>query len=134
MPDKEMVLQLGVEGGGATIFRTPLASGGWQFHVEGSSIYLDENDDEDWRRWSSEPVLSIGEAMQSVAEDGSWVMYYPMTIHPEYRIAVWELAQATASKLPDESSGMWKRRRADWQRQCQPESYELAANEDDERG
>jgi hypothetical protein len=53
MPDKEMVLELGVEGGGAAIFRTPLASGGWQFHVEGSSIYLDENDDEAWRRWSS---------------------------------------------------------------------------------
>ena len=53
MPDKEMVLELGVEGGGATIFRTPLASGGWQFHVDGSSIYLDENYDEDWRRWSS---------------------------------------------------------------------------------
>lgn len=49
MAEKEVVLELGVEGGGATVFRTPLASGGWQFHVEGSSMYLDENDDEGWR-------------------------------------------------------------------------------------
>lgn len=44
MAKKELVLDLGLEGGGATIYRTPLASGGWQFHVEGSSMFLDDND------------------------------------------------------------------------------------------
>jgi hypothetical protein len=83
MADKELVLELGVEGGGATVFRTPLDSGGWQFHVEGNSLYLDENDDESWRSWHSQPVLSIEEALASVAKDGSWFFFYPLTVHPE---------------------------------------------------
>jgi hypothetical protein len=119
MPDKELVLDLGVEGGGATIFRTPFASGGWQFHVEGSSMYLDENDDEDWRGWSSKPVLSIEDAVRSISNDGGWLFFYPISIHPDYRPAVWELVQATAGKLPNERRSMWKHRRADWQHQCQ---------------
>src|SRR4051794_23438420 len=72
MADKEPILKLGVEGGGATVYRTPLGSGGWQFHVKRSSMYLDENDDEGWRSWRSEPVLSVEEALRSIAEDGSW--------------------------------------------------------------
>ena len=39
----ELVLSLGVEGGGFRIYRTPLASGGWQFHeAEGSMLILDD--------------------------------------------------------------------------------------------
>lgn len=81
MADKELVLQLGVEGGGATVFRTPLDSGGWEFHVEGTSMYLDEHDDEGWRSWRSQPVPTIEEALRAVAEDGSWVFYYPVQVH-----------------------------------------------------
>ena len=66
MVDKETVLELGVEGGGATIFRTRSDTGEWHFHVEGSSMYLDENDDEVWRSWSCEPVRSIEEALREV--------------------------------------------------------------------
>lgn len=118
MAEKEVVLEIGVEGGGATIYRTPLSSGGWQYHVEGSSMYLDENDDEDWRSWSTEPVDSVRVAIQSIAKDGSWVFYYPISVHPEYGKTVWELTQETASKLTTEHSGMWKARSQDWQRLC----------------
>ncbi len=118
MAEKEVVLELGVEGGGATVFRTRLGSGGWQFHVEGSSMYLDENDDEGWRSWRSEPALSMEEALRSVADDGSWVCFYPVTVHPEYRAAVWELAQAAAGRLPEGRRQMWQRRSQDWHRLC----------------
>src|SRR5262249_26523413 len=110
MDEKEVVLELGVEGGGATVFRTPLGSGGWQCDVEGTSMYLDENDDEGWRSWRSEPVLSVEEALRSVADDGSWVFFYPVTVHPEYRAAVWELALAATHKLPEGRKEMWQRR------------------------
>ena len=33
MDEEELVLELGVEGGGATIYRTPVASDGWKFHT-----------------------------------------------------------------------------------------------------
>jgi len=121
MADKELVLELGVEGGGATVFRSPLGSGGWQFHVEGTSMYLDENDDEGWRSWHSQPVLNLEEALRSVAEDGSWVFFYPVTVHPDYRTAVWELAQAAVGKLPEGRREMWKHRSQDWKRRCQQE-------------
>jgi hypothetical protein len=119
MAEKEVVLKLGVEGGGATVYRTPLASGGWQFHVEGSSMFLDENDDEDWRSWISEPVQTIEEALRSIAADGSWVFYHPITAHPQYRAAVLKLAQEAARKLPEGGREMWERRSRDWHCRCE---------------
>jgi hypothetical protein len=118
MVEKEKVLEIGVEGGGATIFRTPLRTGGWQFHVEGTSMFLDENDDEDWRSWTSEPVNTIQEAMQSVARDGSWVLFHPISVHPEYRNTVWELVQETEGKLPEERRRKCKNRSENWQHLC----------------
>ncbi len=122
MADQEVILELGAEGGMTTIVRTPLSTGGWQFHVTGRGICLDENDDESWRSWRSEPLLSIEEALRGVASDGSWVFFSPLTVHPDYRAAVWELAQAVAGKLPKGSGESWNRRRDDWRLQCQPES------------
>lgn len=121
MGEIERVLELGVEGGGATIYRTPLDAGGWQFHVEGSSMYLDENDDEDWRSWTSESG-QIREALRSVAKDGSWVLFYPMFVHSEYRMIVWKLVQEAASQLPEERHKMWERRNHIWQRLCLEQS------------
>lgn len=51
MTKAELVLELGLEGGGLSVYRTPTGSGAWQFHVAGSTIDLDENDDEAWRSW-----------------------------------------------------------------------------------
>ena len=123
MADNEMVLQLGVEGGGATVFRTPFGSGGWQFHVEGSSMFLDENDDEDWRSWQSQRFPNIEDAVRSISADGEWVVFYPISVHPDYRSAVWELVQQTVRNLPNEKKHFWEdRRRERWQHQCQQES------------
>jgi hypothetical protein len=49
MAKHELVLELSLEGGGVTIYRMPAATGGWQFHLGGSAIDLDENDSEVWR-------------------------------------------------------------------------------------
>ena len=122
MDKQEVVLELGVEGGGATVLRTPLASGGWQFQVKGSSMDLDENDEEQWRSWRSGPVLSVGEALREVAGDGSWVFFHPLTVHPDYRAVVWELAQAAAASLPEGRWPMWERRVGDWERVCRQNS------------
>ena len=119
---REIVLKIGVEGGGATIYRTPNGSGGWQFRVGGTSIDLVENDDEVWRAWASEPAQTIDEALRSVAGDGSWIFFYPISVHPEYRMIVWELAQENARKLPEERSEMWERRKENWQRLCLKEA------------
>jgi hypothetical protein len=117
MAEKEVVLEMGVEGGGVTIFRTP-ADSGWLLYVEGSSMFLDDNDEEDWRSSATGPVNTIDEALRSVSKDGSWVIYYPISVHPEYGKTVWELAQLAARTLPEHLSHMWKRKTEVWRRCC----------------
>src|SRR5262249_5475478 len=76
--DKVVIVGMGVEGGGVTIYgrRT---DGVWSFWQEGSSMDLDENDDEVWRGWSSDPVSDL-----SAALPGKWWMMYPTEVHPEF--------------------------------------------------
>ena len=120
--DKQIVLDLGVEGGGATIFRTTLASGRWEFHVEGSSMDMDENDDEVWRSWESPPYISIEEAIQSISKGGDWVLFYPRFVHPDYRTAVWELVQKTVQRRRLYDKKTWTDVRREWWRKlCHPE-------------
>ncbi len=71
MIEKEIVLNLGHEGGGATLYRTPLASGGWVFHVERSGMDLDENDVEVWRYGTGTSYQTIEEALRS---RGDWFL------------------------------------------------------------
>ncbi len=122
MVEKETVLDLGVEGGGATVFRTRSDTGEWHFHVEGSSMYLDENDNEVWRSWSSEPVRRIEEALREVTDISSWVYFYPTAIHPEYRTIMTKLVQAAIAKLPAKQKLIVKQQLAEWQRLCREES------------
>lgn len=122
MPDKEMVLDLGVEGGGATVFRKPLGSSGWQFVVGGSSMDMDENDDDTWRFWESEPFVRIEDAVRSITRDDEWVLFWPMMVHSEYQEIVWKLVQETAQNLPDEQKDRWDdRRRWRWRQECHDE-------------
>lgn len=76
--DKEIIADIGVEGGGVTIFGR-ISKGVWSFWTEGTSIDLDENDDEVWRSWSSEPVSSL-----DVLVPKDWPVFYPSMIHPEF--------------------------------------------------
>ena len=117
----ELVLSLGVEGSGVGIYRTPLTSGGWQFHVDGSGMrnVVDDNGamEEVSDYSTSKPVKTIQEALRSIAEDGSLVYWLPISIHPEYRYAVWELVQEVIRNLPDERKRWWAERTGrKWQR------------------
>lgn len=117
--DKELVLDVGTEGGGASVFRTPLGTGDWQFHVEGTSMGMDENDDEVWRSWQSEPFHTLEQATCSISANGGWLFFYPTSIHADYRTAVWNLVQETVRTLPDESRSRWDEQMRDrWQYRC----------------
>jgi hypothetical protein len=70
---------MGVEGGGTTIFGTQ-AEGVWSFWTQGTSMNLDENDDEVWRSWSSEPESSL-----DLVVPHDWPVFYPSKIHPDLR-------------------------------------------------
>jgi hypothetical protein len=76
--DKVVIAKLGVEGGGVTIFGHRV-DGVWSFWQQGTAMYLDENDDEDWRSWTTEPVPELPLALPE-----EWSMMYPSEVHPEF--------------------------------------------------
>jgi hypothetical protein len=73
-----IIAKMGVEGGGVMIYgrRT---DGTWLFWQEGSSMHLDENDDEDWRSWESE----LSNDLSTVVPE-NWPLMYPVQVHPEF--------------------------------------------------
>jgi hypothetical protein len=73
-----VIVEMGVEGGGATIYGHQV-SGAWTFWQEGTSMFLDDNDDEDWRSWTSEPVSEL-----SLALPKNWWTMYATTVNPEF--------------------------------------------------
>ena len=72
--DKVLVAKLGVEGGGCSIYGRE-AVGSWSFWQEGSSLDLDENDEEVVRSWTTEPVPDLGLAMPK-----EWPLYHLLKV------------------------------------------------------
>lgn len=118
MATKELVLVLGVEGGGVCIYRTGEDAGAHRFHVEGVSMRLDEQDDENWHRWTTTPVGTIEAALRSFDPDGRWVYWHPITVLSEYRSAVWQHVQETLRSLASDPPEMWHRNRSLWMAAC----------------
>ncbi len=77
--DQITVADLGLEGGGLTIYGSQEESS-WVFWTKGSSIAMDENDDEEWRYWTTEPVADLNSVLPA-----EWPLFFPMEIHPEFR-------------------------------------------------
>jgi hypothetical protein len=76
--EKVVIVEMGVEGGGVEVYGR-LTDGVWSFWREGSSMYLDENDDEAWASWISDPVTKL-----SLALPDEWSVMYPIKVHPDF--------------------------------------------------
>ncbi len=77
--DKITVADIGVEGGGLTIYGKQAGSS-WTFWTEGTSWGLDENDDEECRSWTTEPVADLNSVLPA-----NWPLFFPVEIHPEFK-------------------------------------------------
>jgi len=108
--DKVLIANIGVEGGGITIFGKKSESV-WSFWTEGTSIDLDENDDEVWRSWSSEPVSSLDLVLPN-----HWPLFYPVEIHPEFVGWFRDTYEMARETLPDDMRRYQdKHRHGHWQ-------------------
>jgi hypothetical protein len=76
--DKVLIADLGLEGGGATIHGRH-QDGNWFFWLEGTSMDLDENDDEVWRSWETQPVPDL-----FLASPKEWPLFYPTKLNPDF--------------------------------------------------
>ncbi len=94
--NKVQIANMGVEGGGITIYGSQ-SEGVWSFWTEGTSMDLDENDDEIWRSWSSEPVSSL-----DLVVPKDWLMFHPSKIHPEFVAWFGNAYERARASLPED--------------------------------
>lgn len=106
----ELILSCGLEGGGFDLYALT-ENDVTLFYVSGISMYLDDNDDEEWRSWESEKVAGWENALQLLQQHQWWITF-PTYIHPDYRANV--LAAILAQK---EMRSDYVRAR--WLEQCQ---------------
>ena len=76
--DNVVIVNMGFEGGGVTIYGRQ-TDGVWSLWNEGVSMYFDENDEENWRCWSSDPVSELSELLPK-----EWWQMSPTKVHPEF--------------------------------------------------
>ncbi len=93
--EKVIVIEVGVEGGGATVFGED-NGGVWSFWQEGSSLSLDEDDHEIGSDWRTQPVGDLERALP-----GGWVRMFPMKIHPTFLPWVRTRYEAERAELPE---------------------------------
>jgi len=109
--DKVLVAKIGVGGGGQSV-HGERCNGGWSFWTEGTSMDLDENDDEVWRSCSSDPVAELDLVLPR-----EWPLFYPLAIHPEFLAwfrEAYEKARSTLS--PEMRVSQENHRHGEWLR------------------
>jgi len=122
MANPELVFKLGLEGGGAAVFRTPLASGEFTFHTEINNFCLDDDDNEEWRETATPHYTTISAALDAIESDGLWILFRPIMVHPEYRAALWQIVQDIVPTLQEECIERWTHQRNKWRERCLPDS------------
>ena len=109
--DRVIVADLGVEGGGATIFGHIIGDR-WVFRQGGSSIALDADDNEGWRTWESDSAADLSAVVPT-----NWPLMYPIKVHPEfvdwfrdhYEAARASLRDDLRAYQPRSSHGDWRK-------------------------
>lgn len=74
----EVIVDLGIEGGRLTIYRV-MRDGVWAFWASGTSLGLDDNDDEIWTAWRSNQTERDFASL--LPQD--WPAFYPLFVHPD---------------------------------------------------
>ena len=83
-----IIAKMGIAGGGCTIYGQQVG-GGWSFWQGRTSMALDENLDEVWRQWTSEPIANLLDALPK-----TWWRMSMRTNHSHHGKAVLKRQQA----------------------------------------
>lgn len=88
MKNREIILEVGSEGGSITLFGTRGADG-WTYLV---STFDGSDPDEEPARTRTKPLSSWAEALTGL-DRYPWVHLYPLQIHPEFHELVMKAVQ-----------------------------------------
>lgn len=83
---KEKIFQYGVEGGGETLYKDE-ENGSIIFHTQGSSLSLDDNDEEQIKKWKR-TYKNFEDFWNTYIKNEKWFWFYPVFIHPDVRDVV----------------------------------------------
>jgi hypothetical protein len=111
--NRELILSVRVEGGGASVYRIRTSSGD-TFYVECDSISLDE----DWYSWSEPAVDNLDAALDSIIQNHEWILFYPISVHPEFRDMIWQAVERRSAALAPHRKKRWTDVAPEWQRVC----------------
>ena len=73
-----IIATFGAEGGSCTVYGQQV-DGAWSFWQAGSSMDFDENDDDSWEPWASEPVPNLLDALPEW-----WWCMLVLFVHPDF--------------------------------------------------
>jgi hypothetical protein len=115
----EVILDLGTEGGGSTIFGRQIAPDQWRFYVKSNSMDLDDQDNDTWQQHQSVEVGTLETAINLLGEN--WILLYPLKVHPAFARQIWEAVQQRIPPPDDYRFEIWSRRRSRWEHLIQGE-------------
>lgn len=106
--EKVVIMGMGVEGGGVIVYGRQ-SNGLWLFWQEWSSMYLDDNDDEAWRSWTSESVTEL-----SLVLPEKWFVMSPTKVHSDFVSQIRrEYERCCGTQPTGKRAGRWQHER--WQ-------------------
>jgi len=120
IPGREIVLQVGAEGGSLTIVRYHVSGEKWRFAIirDESTLadFLGDEDQEDLFE-VLDPIATFEDAI-ALINKYPWPNLYPLVVHPEYSNRVMEIIEKSGnprakdrwrgilgSEIPDRGSG-----------------------------
>lgn len=80
----EIVFELAFEGGGIEVTQFTTAEGKVYFRNSGASMRLDDNDDEEWVDWQSDPTTSFEGALRDLKMGRDILCISPIRLHRDY--------------------------------------------------
>jgi len=109
-PGSIEILELGGEGGGATVWGLQ-TDGLWQYWHEGSYMDFDDNMEDFWKSDRGQAVADLAQALPVW-----WLQAHPLRIHPDFLAKIRELYTDGLGKLSAHDRRMHNRyRREAWQ-------------------
>lgn len=105
--ETDVVFELGFEGGGLEVTRYSAANGKVYFRTSGTSMTLDDHDDEEWIDWEDEPVASFEGSLAELRLGTNILCITPLFVHPDFSLPVREYIENLLAKVtPDDRQRM----------------------------
>jgi hypothetical protein len=97
--ESEVVFELAFEGGGLEVTRYRTKNGKVYYRTSGTSMRLDDNDDEEWVDWEDEPVTSFDGTLVELRMGINILCITPILVHPDYRSSVRNYVEARLAEV-----------------------------------